>query len=617
MGLNEDQLVLVQQAVSGQQKALRMLAESIQLQLRSYVIRITLSEDITDDIVQETILEMFKIFNQLRQADRFWPWLCKIALNKTREHSRTQTRQKRLLKEHAKEIAGKTTDVGEFATAYQEEFKQSIFEAISSLSDRQKAILSMRCYEKMPYSQIAEIMNASELGCRLLFVRAKKQLQKKLFRLGFGKESLLVGLMLFGKLTAPSEAAAAGISVTSATLSVGGLAAGIALVTGKAVLTIAAGTALAASVWTVAGQNSSGGIDASVSSGTPALISAAQLHSAKLSEGYYFFPQGKQGPVMTRLMVFKNDGKSIQILQNDTGNYFYDLQLQSVALHNHHYWQSDLSVMTLPTDSPELESFLAQVEKRTAKARPVVTDSPNLLFVSSHENDSDRISFGVRNYDALMEERFQYNRPANAAVADNRDALHRQEGCLFSLEGQLHGRVLKGKGYMPFVFGMMTKKPAWLELRSDDGRILLDTPTSAIIFDADRKVIAAYPSGTFMTGLNRPWQGLHVIDTVRRDAARYRMPFETHMESADRASVTVFSTGIQITYVINMPQDWIETITFADSMGQEIGELRFSYGSSRSSDTGSLDRPSVSAKRNAVAAYEKHWLSEMGTGKLY
>ena len=593
-----------------------MLAESIQFQLRSYVVRITLNEDLTDDIVQETTLEMFKIFNQLKQADRFWPWLCKIALNKTREHSRTQSRQKRLLKEHALDIADRTTNMDGLACAFQEEFKQSVFEAVSSLSDRQKAVLSMRCYEKMPYAQIAEIMDVSEIGCRLLFVRAKKQLQKKLFRLGFGKESLLVGLVLFGKLTAPSEAAAAHISVTSATLSAGGLAAGIALATSKTVLTIAAGSAVVAGVWTATDKTPPGAINGSVSFGNPAPVIAAQLHLAKLNEGYYFFPQGKQGPVMTRLTVSKNGSKSTQILQNDTGNYFYDPQHQSVAISNHHYWQSDLSVMTLPTDSPELEAFLAQVEKRTPNTRPVITDSPNLLFVSTYENDSDRIAFGVRNYDALMEERFQYNRPANAAVADNRDLLHRQNGCTFALEGQLHGRAFEGKGYMPFVFGMMTKQPAWLELRCDDGRVLLDTASNAAILDANGKVIAAYPSGTFMTGLNRPWQGLHVIDTVRRDAARHKMPFETRMESSDRASVTVFSMGLQMTYVVNMPQDWIETITFADDKGQQIGELRFSYGSSHSPGSTFSQKPSVSVKSNAVDIFEKHWLSELGSGTL-
>jgi len=594
-----------------------MLAESIQLQLRSYVIRITLNEDITDDIVQETILEMFKIFNQLRQADRFWPWLCKIALNKTREHSRTQTRQKRLLKEHAKEIAGKTTDVGELATAYQEEFKQSIFEAISSLSDRQKAVLSMRCYEKMPYSQIAEIMNASELGCRLLFVRAKKQLQKKLFRLGFGKESLLVGLMLFGKLTAPSEAAAAGISVTSATLSAGGLAAGIALVTSKAVLTIAAGGAVVTGVWAMTAEHSNSELYASASVGGSAAVSAVQQHHATLQEGYYFFPQGKQGAVMTRLTLTEDDGHSTQILQNATGNYFYSPQHQAVEINNFHYWKSDLSVMTLPTDSPGLETFLAGVENRSANARPDITDSVNLLCVSTYENDSDRLSFGVRNYDAMMEERFQYNQPANAAVVDNRDMLHQQGGCVFTLQGQLNGRIINGKGYLPFLFGVQSKQPAWLELQFDDDSRLRDTASQAALIDAHGKVIALYPAGTFMIGLNRPWQGLHTIDIVRRDAALYRMSFETRLESADRARVTVFSPGLAIIYIINMPQDWIETIAFTDDKGQGIGELRFTYGNSGDMGIAPLSGTSISMKRNSVETFGKHWLSELGTGKLH
>ena len=92
---------LVEQAMKGDTQALPILTEAIYGSLRSYVFRITLSETLTDDIVQETILEMYKIFGQLRKSDRFWPWLCKIALNKVRSNSNTNTRRKNLLQKHA------------------------------------------------------------------------------------------------------------------------------------------------------------------------------------------------------------------------------------------------------------------------------------------------------------------------------------------------------------------------------------------------------------------------------------------------------------------------------------------------------------------------------------
>ena len=159
----EDQLRLVELAQSGHKESLNQLAAAAHAPLRSYVLRITFREEITDDIVQETLLEMFKIFKQLKGADNFWPWLCKIALNKIRIHSRTESRHQQLLKDHIDQLTSRSPKNDGVAAAVYEEFTQCIFEALSNLSDRQKAVLSMRCYEKMSYGQIAKIMDVSEL----------------------------------------------------------------------------------------------------------------------------------------------------------------------------------------------------------------------------------------------------------------------------------------------------------------------------------------------------------------------------------------------------------------------------------------------------------------------
>jgi DNA-directed RNA polymerase specialized sigma24 family protein len=98
VSFQKDHLELVQQAMNGRTEALHQLAETVCKPLKSYVLRITFKEEITDDIVQETLLEMYKIFAQLKNAELFWPWLCKIALNKVRQYSLIQKRHHELLK---------------------------------------------------------------------------------------------------------------------------------------------------------------------------------------------------------------------------------------------------------------------------------------------------------------------------------------------------------------------------------------------------------------------------------------------------------------------------------------------------------------------------------------
>lgn len=618
MGIQESYLRLVEQAMSGQSAALNQLAEAIRDPLRSYVLRVIFKTDITEDIVQETLLEMFKIFKQLKQADHFWPWLCKIALNKIRNHSQTQSRHQQLLKDHVSELTSKSPQLDGLATVINEEFKQCIFQAMYALSDRQKTVLSMRCYENMSYAQIADVMGMSELACRLLFIRAKKKLQSKLFALGYGQKSILLALVLFGKLTASSEAAAAQICVTPTVLGAGGIAAGIALVTSKTVLTLAAGGAVVGgAVMMVNHASDSPAAEPALTAfSTVTASNNASKASSHINDGYFLFPQGKQGPVMTRLVIHEGDN-IIHALQNDVGNYYYDVSQQSVILENYHYWKPDLSVMTLPTDSLAMDAFLARAENRVPKIRTVKTDSLNLFVAVSDGQERQTIPFGVHNYNALMEERFQYNWLAKMKITDNRDSLHQQGSCYFRIQGQLRGKTVSGAGGIPFVYGDALKKPAWMKVSIADTITLVDLPEGAAILDADGYCVSSYAAGTFLAGMNKPWFGLHVIDTLRRDAAQSAIPFETDLDTDGvKGVIRLKLSRATIEYAIDMKKDLIDQVSFLDLDNNKIGELSFDYLNPKDSGGALFRMPQAPAGIGSSKTESLYWPAALAQEQL-
>jgi RNA polymerase sigma factor (sigma-70 family) len=73
-----------------------------------------------------------------------------------------------------------------FDNLVDEELRQIVSMAMNKLKARYKAVLIMRCYDDMSYSEIAESLNSSKFGTRMLFIRAKRTLQKELSRNGFG-----------------------------------------------------------------------------------------------------------------------------------------------------------------------------------------------------------------------------------------------------------------------------------------------------------------------------------------------------------------------------------------------------------------------------------------------
>ena len=232
---------LVAKAKLGDRESLEKLAELVRGRLYSYVYRIVMAEDEAQDVVQESLLEMFKVLGNLRRDDRFWPWLRAIAFNKIRLSYRKQKRQRTLplsVLGDGWPLPGRSDGSEEgLAKLTSQELRELIFNAMRQLKPKQRAVLAMRCYEDMNHSQIAELMGCSELNVRVLFCRAKKALHMQLSRSGLRKEFLLTALILFGKMTAPSEAVAAGISITAAALEAGLFASILAALAGRTTVT--------------------------------------------------------------------------------------------------------------------------------------------------------------------------------------------------------------------------------------------------------------------------------------------------------------------------------------------------------------------------------------------
>jgi len=224
MDNNADYPELVEQAQLGNQESMSRLAELVEGRLFAYIYRLTLNYDLAQDLLQETLLGMVKSLNELRDSNRFWAWLFRTALGNVQHHFREQRKQiaqmstlnkKRLLKRIPKDF-----DDG-LNSLIRKELSDAMLEAMTELKLRHRSVLALRCFEQMPYSEIAPLMNCTELQARVLFFRAKHSLKRQLSRHGLSKGLLLTALGLFGLITAPAKAASATSTVSGASMEVG------------------------------------------------------------------------------------------------------------------------------------------------------------------------------------------------------------------------------------------------------------------------------------------------------------------------------------------------------------------------------------------------------------
>jgi RNA polymerase sigma-70 factor (ECF subfamily) len=217
-------LEVIHQARLGNKESIDRLAELVKGHLYGYIYRLTLDCDLTQDLLQETILYMIQTINQLEQPEQFWRWIYRTALGKVQHHNRETQHKKEYQRAESEQMRlhhEATADFNDGLTELlRKELSDAVFRAMKCLKLKYRNILVLRCFENLEYNEIAEVMNISELQSRVLFFRAKTSLRKQLASDGLGSRYFLLALALFGIATSSSRTVTT-TTITAASMNVG------------------------------------------------------------------------------------------------------------------------------------------------------------------------------------------------------------------------------------------------------------------------------------------------------------------------------------------------------------------------------------------------------------
>ena len=216
---------IIIKAQQGDKASMGQLAETAEARLLTYIFRLTLSQDLSEELCQKTLVKMVQSLETLEHIDRFWNWLLRHAMGEVQHYYRDQKRRhevetEALNREYFKQYVARNHQDGLNESA-RIELSEIIYDAIAELRFAYRNVLVLRCYEELSFAEIAQFMDCKELRARVLFFRARHALRRHLYRNGFSKENLLTGLGFFGILTLSSKATSTACSVKTASMNVG------------------------------------------------------------------------------------------------------------------------------------------------------------------------------------------------------------------------------------------------------------------------------------------------------------------------------------------------------------------------------------------------------------
>ena len=169
--------VLIESAKSGDSKAFSSLVLKHQQSLLRLCMRFTSSQDLAEDIVQDTFVKAYRKLSTFEGRSSFKSWLLQIAINTAKNKLRA-TRDTVNIDNVQISIGGLSTEGLE-----KEGLREMIREFVDELPEKQKTALTLRVYDDLSFKEIAEIMecpyDTAKANYRHGLMSIKKNLERR------------------------------------------------------------------------------------------------------------------------------------------------------------------------------------------------------------------------------------------------------------------------------------------------------------------------------------------------------------------------------------------------------------------------------------------------------
>ena len=161
-----DDSVLLNRFKSGNNNSFHSLFLRHKKRIFNYINSKVLDVDISNDILQETFIKVFKIIRKgsYNEQGKFLPWILRISHNLVMDHFRYKKRSKMI---YEKDLYYTFSNIKSSDDAFKEKIisdktlSKTLSKMIDQLPESQKEIVKLRLFENLSFKEIAEMNNIS------------------------------------------------------------------------------------------------------------------------------------------------------------------------------------------------------------------------------------------------------------------------------------------------------------------------------------------------------------------------------------------------------------------------------------------------------------------------
>lgn len=181
---------LIQKLAEKSESAFKELVNTYQKLVVNTCYSVVQNQHDAEDVAQEVFIEVFRSVQNFRADAKISTWLYRISINRSLNFIRDNKKFK-WLQSFGDAVQNRLGELTNIRTSHTDQPEYSLennqriallHEAINQLPENQKVAFTLSKYEDLSYQEIAEVMELSISSVESLLHRAKKNLQKKLYK---------------------------------------------------------------------------------------------------------------------------------------------------------------------------------------------------------------------------------------------------------------------------------------------------------------------------------------------------------------------------------------------------------------------------------------------------
>lgn len=164
------------QGGGNQERAFRMLVQRYQERLYWHIRRIVIHHDDTNDVIQNTLIKVYRNIAKFQGNSKLYTWLYRIATNESITFLNKKKRHRSSSLDDEETNLSNQLQADSYFDG--DEAQRKLQLALKTLPEKQLVVFNMRYYDDMSYKDISEVLGTSVGGLKASYHHAVKKVER-------------------------------------------------------------------------------------------------------------------------------------------------------------------------------------------------------------------------------------------------------------------------------------------------------------------------------------------------------------------------------------------------------------------------------------------------------